>query len=610
MAINNKRISVAELDFDAIKTNIKNYLKGQTEFTDYDFEGSAMSVLIDLLAYNTHYNSIYTNLAVNEMFLDSASKRSSVVSLAKMLGYTPVSAKCATATVNISISSPTSNPAVVTLPANQPFTASLDGKTYTFYNREAITVSKNSSGVYQFAGVKLVEGTPLKFKYSYTDGQRIIVPNSNVDLSTLAVRVQETATTDEYAVFSKVEDLVVANETTNVYFIKEIDNGLYELNFGNGIVGMALSPGNVITLDYYVSSLEAANNIKSFTYGGVTLLGSNLSVVTISESSGGSSSEAISSIKFNAPRTYAAQNRAVTPEDYKVLVRSILPEAQTVQVWGGENNIPKIYGKTFICVKPTTSTKLTTVQKDYLTSSLLKRNVVSITPEIVDPEYLNISIDCTVYYNDRNTTKTPSQLTTIVKNAITKYDTDNLQKFDGLLRFSKLSSLIDSSDTSITNNITKLTITRRITPKYNLNSEYIINLINPISQEGNKLGEVFKSTGFLIPNSTNSHYLDDDENGNIRLFYYDTNYSKIIVNATIGTLSYSTGLINIKNLNIASLADDAFEITVKPASYDVVSALNQIVQIDETFLNVSVIADKSASGNLEAGQNYVFTSIR
>jgi phosphohistidine swiveling domain-containing protein len=610
MAINNKRISVAELDFDAIKLNIKNYLKGQTEFSDYDFEGSAMSVLIDLLAYNTHYNSIYTNLAVNEMFLDSASKRSSVVSLAKMLGYTPVSAKCATSTVNISISSPTSNPAVVTLPANQPFIASLDGKTYTFYNREAITVSANTNGIYQFLGVTLVEGTPLKFKYSYTDGQRILIPNSNVDLSTLAVRIQETATTDEYVVFSKVEDLVIANESTNVYFIKEIDNGLYELNFGDGIVGTALSSGNVITLDYYVSSLEAANNIKAFTYGGVTLLGSNLSVVTVTESTGGAASEAISSIKFNAPRTYAAQNRAVTPEDYKVLVRSILPEAQTVQVWGGENNIPKIYGKTFICVKPTTSTKLTTLQKDYLTSSLLKRNVVSITPEIVDPEYLNISINCTVYYNDRNTTKTPSQLTTIVKNAIINYDEDNLQKFDGLLRFSKLSSLIDSSDTSITNNITKLTITRRITPKYNLNSEYIINLINPISQEGNKLGEVFKSTAFLIPNSTNSHYLDDDENGNIRLFYYDTNYSKIIVNATIGTISYSTGLINIKNLNIASLADDSFEITVKPASYDVVSALNQIVQIDSEFLTVNVIADKSASGNLEAGQNYVFTSIR
>lgn len=610
MAINNKRISVAELDFDAIKINIKNYLKGQSEFSDYDFEGSAMSVLIDLLAYNTHYNGIYTNLAVNEMFLDSASKRSSVVSLAKMLGYTPVSAKSATAVVNISISSPTSNPAVVTLPANQPFTASLDGKTYTFYNREAITVSKNNSGIYQFSNVTLVEGVPLKFKYTYTAGQRILIPNSNVDLSTLAVRVQETASTDEYAVFSKVEDLVVANETTNVYFIKEIDNGLYELNFGNGIIGMALSEGNVITLDYYVSSLEEANNISTFTYGGVTLLGSNLSVVTISKSSGGASPEAISSIKFNAPRTYAAQNRAVTPEDYRVLVRSILPEAQTVQVWGGENNIPKIYGKTFICVKPTTSTKLTTVQKDYLTSSLLKRNVVSITPEIVDPDYLNINIDCTVYYNDRNTTKTPSQLTTIVKNAITTYNTDNLQKFDGLLRFSKLSSLIDASDTSITNNISKLTITRRITPKYNLNSEYIINLINPISQEGNKLGDVFKSTGFLIPNSTNSHYLDDDENGNVRLFYYDTNYSKIIVNANIGTISYATGLINIKNLNIASLADDAFEITVKPASYDVVSALNQIVQIDETFLNITVIADKSASGNLEAGQNYVFTSIR
>lgn len=610
MAINNKRISVAELDFDAIKLNIKNYLKGQSEFSDYDFEGSAMAVLIDLLAYNTHYNSIYTNLAFNEMFLDSASKRSSVVSLAKMLGYTPVSAKSSTATVNVTISNPTSNPSVATLPAYQPFSASVNGETYTFYNRGALTVSKNNLGVYQFSNVTIVEGTPLKFKYTYTDGQRIIIPNSNVDLSTLSVRVQETASSDEYTIYSKVEDLVVANESTNVYFIKEIDNGLYELNFGNGVVGTALSPGNVVTLDYFVSSLEKANNVKSFVYNGVTLLGSNLTVTTVSNSSGGAAPEAISSIKFNAPRTYAAQNRAVTPEDYRVLVRTILPEAETVQVWGGENNIPKIYGKTFICVKPTTSTKLTNLQKEYLVSSLLKRNVVSITPEIVDPEYLNININCNVYYNDRNTTKTPSQLITIVKNAIIKYNEDNLKRFDGLLRFSRLSSIIDSSDSSITNNVTKLTITRRVIPKYNLNAEYTINLINPISQEGNNLGEVFKSTGFLIPNSTNVHYLDDDENGNIRLFYYDTNYSKVVVNATIGTISYSTGLINIKNLNIVSLAEDAFEITIKPASYDVVSALNQIVQVDEEFLNVSVIADKSASGNLEAGQNYIFTSIR
>jgi len=342
--------------------------------------------LLYLLAYNTHYNSIYTNLAFNEMFLDSASKRSSVVSLAKMLGYTPVSAKCATATVNITISTPTSSPAVVTLPPYQPFSATVDGNTYIFYNRGALTVSKNTLGVYQFPNVTIVEGTPLKFKYTYTDGQRIIIPNSNVDLSTLSVRVQETASSDEYTVYSKVEDLVVANESTNVYFIKEIDNGLYELNFGNGVVGTALSPGNVSTLDYFVSSLEKTNNVKSFVYNGVTLLGSNLTVTTVSNSSGGAAPEAISSIKFNAPRTYAAQNRAVTPEDYRVLVRTILTEVETVQVWGGENNIPKIYGKTFICVKPTTSTKLTRVQKEYLISSLLKRNIVSITTEIVEPK--------------------------------------------------------------------------------------------------------------------------------------------------------------------------------------------------------------------------------
>jgi len=610
MAINNKRISVAELDFDSIKANIKEYLKGQSEFTDYDFEGSAMSVLIDILAYNTHYNGIYTNLAVNEMFLDSASKRSSVVSIAKQLGYTPVSAVCASAVVNLTIASPTSSPAVVVLPALQPFTANVDGNTFTFYNREALNTSKNANNLYQFTDVKIVEGKPLQYKYTYTSGLKIIIPNANVDLDTLSVRVQETASSDVYKVYNRVKDLVTANESTNVFFIKEIDNGYYELNFGDGIVGTQLSEGNVITLNYFVSSLDKANNISGFTYGGSTLLGSNLSVVTVSSSSGGAAPESISSIKFNAPRTYAAQNRAVTPEDYRVLVHSILPEAESIVVWGGENNIPKIYGKTFICVKPTTSTRLTTVQKQYLVSSLLKRNVVSITPEIVDPEYLNVNIDATVYYNDRETTKTPSQLVTIVKDAIIKYNNDELKSFEGLLRFSKLSRIIDSSDASITNNVSKLTITRRITPKYNVNAEYNINLINPISEEGNKSGPVFLSTGFIIPNSTNVHYLDDDENGNIRLFYYDTNYNKIIVNPIIGTINYSSGIINIKNLQIISIASEAFEITVRPASYDVVSALNQIVQIDDVNLNVTLVADKTSSGNLEAGQNYIFTPIR
>ena len=610
MATNNKRISVAELDFDAIKSNLKTYLKGQSEFQDYDFEGSAMSVLLDILAYNTHYNGIYTNLATNEIFLDSASKRVNVVSLAKMLGYTPKSALSARALVDLTIISPATQPSVVTLPANQPFTTIIDNKTYTFYNRSAQTVSLNTQGNYTFTNVELVEGTPLTYRYNVTEGQRFIIPNPNVDLSTLKVNVKESPASDQSDVYTRVEDLVVASDTSKIYFIKEIDDNLYEVYFGNDIIGRRLETGNVVTLEYFVSSLEEPNGAFNFSYGGVTLLGSNLSIVTKEVASGGSTAEDISSIKFNAPRLYASQNRAVTTEDYRVLVNMFYPDAETIMVWGGEDNTPKVYGKTFICVKPKSALKLTNIQKEFLVSSLQKKNVVSITPEIVDPEYLDINLETTVYYNDRLTSKTVSQIETIVKDVIFDYDETELQKFDGILRFSKLSSVIDSSDPSISNNISKLTITKTVEPKFNINAQYTVNIINPVSQAGNKLGDVFSSTGFYIPTSTRIHYLDDDESGNIRLFYRDNNFEKVVVNPTIGTIDYSKGLIIIKNLNISALADPLFQFTFIPDSYDVVSALNQIVQISRENLVVNVISDRTTSGDIEAGYNYKFTSIR
>jgi hypothetical protein len=607
---NNKRISVSELDFDAIKSNLKTFLAGQSEFQDYDFEGSAMSILLDLLAYNTHYNNIYTNLAVNEIFLDSASKRVNVVSLAKSLGYTPNSAVSARAIVDLTIISPTTQPAVVTLPANQPFTTTVDGKTYTFYNRSAQTVSLNTQGNYTFTDIELVEGSPLTYRYTVSEGQRFIIPNSNADLSTLVVKVQENSTADKFDIYTRIEDLVIATETTKIFFIKEIEDNQYEIYFGNNIIGNRLDVGNVVTLEYFVSSLNAPNGAFAFNYGGVSLLGSNLSVTTKEIAGGGTEPEDISSIKFNAPRMYAAQNRAVTAEDYRVLVKNIFPDAETIMVWGGEDNTPKIYGKIFICIKPSSTLQLTNTQKEFVVSALQKKNVVSITPEIVDPEYLNINLETTVYYNDRLTSKSLSQIQTLVKDAIFDYDETELQRFDGILRFSKLSSIIDSADPSISNNISKLTITKTVEPKFNINAQYDINIINPISQAGNKLGDVFKTTGFYLPTSTNIHYLDDDAAGNIRLYYLDNNFEKVIVNPTIGTINYSAGTLNIKNLNIAALADSLLEFTFTPDSYDVVSALNQIALIARENLIVNVVADKTASGDLEAGFNYKFTSIR
>lgn len=610
MATNNKRIQVTELDFDAIKNNLKEFLKGQSEFTDYDFEGSGLSVLLDVLAYNTHYNGVYTNLAVNEMFLDSASKRASVVSLAKALGYTPRSAVCARATVNATIVSPTSTPEIATLPAGQPFSTKIDNVTYTFYNQEDVSVVR-TGGTYTFNNLELVEGIPLTYKYTVADGARYVIPNANVDRSTITVQVQETSTSDIYETYTPSTGLTNATSVTKIYFLKEIDDGLMEITFGDGVLGRKLDNGNVVTINYYVSSLDLPNTASTFTYNGTSVLGSNLSVVTVAAASGGSEPEDINSIKYNAPRLYAAQNRAVTPDDYKSLILSEFPEAQSIQVWGGEDNNPPVYGKTFICVKPRDANKLTNQQKEFIQNNILAaRNVVSITPEITDPEFFNVRVTSFVHYNPRETNKTPAQIETLVKQAIMDYNDNELERFDSILRFSKLSKLIDEADPSIVNNISRIMINHPHTPVYNVSTQYVLNLINPISQDGGKQGEVFASTGFFIPNSTRVHYLDDDAKGNIRLYYYNSSSEKVVVIPDIGVIDYEKGSIIIRNLTISSLDDASFNWQVKPESYDVVSALNQIVQIDPTLLTVTAIADNTVNGDTGAGYNYQFNSIR
>ena len=627
MATNNKRIKVSDLDFDEIKTNLKTYLQGQDQFSDYDFEGSGLSVLLDILSYNTHYNAIYTNLAFNEMFLDSASKRSSVVSIAKTLGYTPRSATSATATVTARVISPTSNPDTATLPALQPFTTKVDGKTYTFYNKEDVTVAK-SGGSYTFTNLELTEGTYLTYSYTYVPGLRITVPNANADIGTLAVTMQESAASDVYYNYILSDDLTTVTNTSRVYYLKEVDDGLYEITFGDGILGMALDVGNVITISYFVSSLEEPNGASTFTYNGVNIVGSNLSVSTVDPASGGGAPEDLTSIKFNAPRMYAAQNRAVTPDDYRSLVYNKFPAAQSVQVWGGEDGIAtgisvgysnsstagiktSQYGKVFICVKPYDASKLTNQQKEILTSEILKsRNIVTINPEIVDPEYFNVELNVSVYYNPKATSKTALQIETLVKEAIMNYNDTELERFDSVLRYSKLLRTIDNADPAISNNITRLMIHHPHSPVYNVSTQYILKLINPISREGSVDNPVFYTTGFYVPNSTRIHYMDDDAAGNIRLYYLDDSFNKVIVNPRIGAVNYTLGEIVVRNLTIVALDGPVYDWVIRPESYDVTSALNQIVQIDPSNLTVNAIADQTIAGDTGAGYNYIFNSIR
>lgn len=606
----NKRITTAELDFDGIKSNLKTYLQGQAEFADYDFEGSALSVLLDVLAYNTHYNALYTNLAVNESFLDSATKRDSVVSLAKNLGYRPRSAIAPTAVITVNVTSPTSTPTTLSLPKNTPFTTTIDGTTYTFYTTAEHTTTI-SSGSYSFVGVTLKEGTVLSFKYTVAAGQRYIIPNTGCDLSTLTVRVQENASSGTYTTYTEGANLIDITPTSEVYFVKEIDNQLYEIEFGDGTIGAALSNGNVVTLDYMVTNKDAANGARLFTYGGDSLAGGVVTATTTTVAAGGGDIESVESIRFNAPRHFSTQNRGVTVEDYKSLVLENYPGIEAINAWGGEDNDPPIYGKVFLSVKPQNANALTAAQKTDIIDNILKpRNIVSITPEIIDPDYINIQVDTAVYYNPRFTTRSSEDLKTLVTSTISTYNTTDLEQFDSIFRASKISRLIDATEPSIVSNITTVTLHKPITPLFNTDAQYEINIVNPIYTEGVDEG-IITSTGFYISGDTeNIYYLRDDGVGNIKLYYLTSGNVIVYTNEAFGTVDYANGSITIPSLNITSLEGSEFKLIIKPSSYDVVSVRNQIARVLDELVTVTMIVDNISLGNAGGGLNHTFTASR
>lgn len=613
----NKKINVAELDFDAIKANLKEFLKGQSEFADYDFEGAGLSILLDLLAYNTHYNALYTNLAVNESFLDSASKRSSVVSRAKEIGYVPYSAKSPVSTIKIVVSATANTNPTLTIPAKSSFATTVDNQSYTFYNLDALIATRSlTDGTYTFNDVNITEGTPLSFKYTVTDGTRFIIPNTNVDTTTIKVYVQENATSATSVFYENRENLLNVGATTRTYWIKEIDGQLYELEFGNGVIGKALSNGNVVTIEYLTTNKDAANDARSFTYTGSSLDGGIVTIVPITPAYGGQEPEPIESIRYNAPRSYSAQNRAVTVEDYKSLVYSAFAEAKSINVWGGEDNVPKQYGKVFIAIQPTTTELLTTSQKDFIKTQILKsKNIVSITPEIVDPEYINIELSASVYYNPRLTTRTSAELKSLVVQTIKDYNVNVLNSFDGVFRFSNVTSEIDGTEDSIVSNITTLRLYKPINVKYNILSNYTIDIGNPISSSGVP-EEALTSTGFYVSGNTNIMYLEDVPTdkafGQVRMYYFENNVKTYY--KTFGSVDYANGIINLTDLNITSIIQSSdfngLQLIIKPQSNDVVSIRNQLVTINEDLINVNMIIDATSIGDPGAGKNYIFTSSR
>ena len=602
------KLQVTELDFDDIKTNLKTYMKNQTEFSDYNFEGSGLSVLIDALAYNTHYLGMNANMAVNEAFLDTATLRSSVVSHAKTLGYTPRSARAPIAYLNVTINN--SSLTSITVAKGTKFTTQIDGTSYAYVvNANQTTTPVN--GVLRFSNLPVYEGSLVTAKYTVDSSnieKRYMVTDNRADTTTLKVSVQNSASDVTTTVYTLATDITQVTATSNVYFLQEADNGKYEVYFGDNVVGTKPTDGNIIIIEYIVTNKAKSNGAKTFS--GTSVGGeSNITIATVAASAGGAEPETIESIKYNAPLDYASQGRAVTTEDYKVIIPKVFADTKAVQVWGGEDNNPPIYGQVFVSIKTTSGINLTQAQKDVITTSLDKYNIASVRPTIIDPEITKIKLNTTFKYNANVTTKTGTELETLVRSTLNTYNTTDLEKFDGVFRFSKLSRLVDGTDVAILSNISTVRIQKTITPQLNTLQRYVIDYANPLYNPHSGHATIISSTGFKITGSTLEMFMDDDGMGNLRAYSLSGGTTKTYLDTNIGSVNYSTGVVTINSLNITSSTETAgVTVTAQPSSNDIVPVRNQLIEIDFANAIITGQNDTIESGGSSAGTDYATSS--
>ena len=612
------KLNISQLDFDNIKANLKRFLSNQSQFKDYDFEGSGMSVLLDLLAYNTHYLSYNANILANEMFIDTADLRNSIVSLAKALGYTPNSPRASNADINVVVNDATGTS--LTMNAGTQFTTSVDGVNYNFVTTSSNTITP-VDGVYTFSNLNIYEGTYVTYQYTADNSdvdQRFLIQSANADTSTLTVQVQNSAGDTTVNTYTKATSITQLDSTSRVYFLQEAEDGKFEIYFGDGVIGKALDDGNIIILKYVVTNKTAANGASSFSLSGNIGGFSDVSITVNSNAANGAEAQSNESIKFNAPKSYAAQDRAVTIEDYKSKVRELYANTKSVSAWGGEDAETPFYGRVYISINPTSGSTLTDTTKNSIVTELKKYSVASVTPVIIDPETTSLLLTSTVRYNEKATTKTAETLKTDVTDALTNYNDNTLNQFDSIFRYSKVLELIDDADSSILSNITTLRIRKPFTPTLGSSTNYTVYFSNPLynPHTGHRSAEggVLSSTGFKVEgDATNIYFFDDDGSGNLRR-YYLVGSVRTYVDNTAGTINYSTGQVDINSVNISTIenirgsASTVIELTVQPNSNDIVPVRNQILNIDVANSTITVTPDTIVGGSANAGVGYTTTS--
>ena len=615
--VKSSSLNVTDLDFEDISQNLKSYLKGQDSLKDYNFEGSTLSMLVDLLAYSSHIGAVNTNIAASELFLDSAQIRKNVVSRAKDLGFIPASESAATAICDITVNN-VRNPDgtypsadEMTIPAGTRFNTVYDGKSYTFVCYAGVTPQPNGKS-FSYTNVQLKQGLNASDVFVYDRQEpnpKFVLSQARIDRQSMTVSVNSGGVSTAHALASDISNVL---STSKVYFTQENEDGFTELYFGDGSIGEELRDGDIITVQYTIVNTIHANGASKFSLLDTINGFSDAVITTTSPAAGGAEKESVESIKFKATKFYSSQNRLVTLNDYKAKVSEYYPNADAVAVWGGEDNDPPVYGKVFVAIKPLNSDYLSDVEKELVKNNLNKLNVITVRPEIVDPEIIKIMVTTIFQYNEKSTDLTSGELETMVKNTIVEYDRDNLNNFDSIFRHSNLLNQIDTTDSAILSNISNIRLKLKkkvllLGQNAGLTVDFGNPLYNPSSGYNASAGGITNTTGFYISgDDTNIMYFDDDGTGKLRRFLLSGS-TRIYQDNEAGSVDYGTGKISVNSLIITSTvnSDNTIDFTLIPNSNDVIAKRGSLIDISSDDIKVTSELDTVASGESSAGVGFI-----
>jgi hypothetical protein len=622
-----RRISASELDFDQLKSNLIAYMKAtDTTFSDYNYEGSAMNTIIDVLSYVTHVNSMNANFALNETFLDTSQLRSSVVSHAKLLGYTPRSISPSVAYIDMTMAKGNATPLwnhdgtntalPLTMARGTAFNTTIDGVNYPMFASDTTTINYDATNGWKFSNIKIEQGTLSSITYTYQNNtfESYIIPVNNVNTASIKVNVIDSGATDASKVYALNTNMVTLDGTSEVYFLEEGRDGYYEIKFGDNIIGKRPGNGNTITVEYAsIPSGTHVNGATTFTMTDSLNGNSDETITLVTRATGGASRESLEAIKFNAPLAHISQNRAVTPDDYKAIIKSEFADLEAVAVWGGEDNDVPDYGKVYVSIKPLSAEVLTDEQKTTIKNQILKpKNVVSITPVLVDPEYTYIDLEVFFKFNPNKATVTASGLATSIRNTLVAYNDDTLKSFNGVYRDSNVGKKIDDTNVAIVSNITRVKMTKKITPVLGTATKYTLKFnqaLTDIDATTSSTGSYVTSTVFTF-NSIDCRLKDYYDSSSDTRIIQIVDTDNLVQSANVGDVNEEAGTVTLNAFNPTALptGSTTIDVTVKPASSDVSPTRNELLTINTSTAVISGEVDTMETGGTTAGIDYTTVS--